>query len=389
MPLALRGYLVANINLCWIIGQIIALGTLRGFLDDGSEWSYRYTQQSFDRFRECIDDCCRIPFAIQWAFALVVFIASYLAPESPWWLVRQRKFDEARKVLVRLGNKTRRFNPDNVLAMMQHTDTVEKQLNNGKAERNDVSYLECFRGTNLRRTEIACVLFMAQNMCGLPLTGFAAYAFQRIGFSSNLAFNLTLGMHGLAVVACLLALGLITRFGRRRIILWGLTACFFTLLTAAALASVPESTPTLWAQASMSILFIFVFNLSMGPLTYSVVAEVPSTRLKVHTVVLARIAYNINALVTNIIQSHALNPLSWNLRGKTNYIWAFTCLCCLVYAFARVPETRGLTYHELDILFEKKAGARKFGSIQKRLEETGYFGFYERQSDASLDAAWT
>ena len=32
MPLTLRGYLTANTNLCWLIGQIIANGILRGLL---------------------------------------------------------------------------------------------------------------------------------------------------------------------------------------------------------------------------------------------------------------------------------------------------------------------------------------------------------------------
>lgn len=269
--------------------------------------------------------------------------------------------------------------------MMRHTDEVEKQLNNGKAERNDLSYLECFRGTNLRRTEIACMIFMTQNMCGLPLISFAAYFYSEIGFSQLLAFDLTLGMHGLAFMACLLALLLLKKFGRRTIYLGGLSCACVILLVAAILGTLPETRATLWGQAAMVICFIFVFDLTMGPITYSLVAEIPSTRLRVNTVSLARISYNVNALITNIISAHALSPLSWNLQGKTNWIWCGSCLLCLIYCYFRLPEPRGLTYHELDILFEKKASARKFAVIQKRLDETGYFGFYEQGEG---DAAW-
>lgn len=156
MPLALRGYLISNINLCWIIGQVIAQGTLRGLVHNTSQWSYR------------------IPFAIQWFWAGLVLIIAFFAPESPWFLVRKGKFEKARGVLLRLAEKHQNFNADNVIAMMQHTDLVEKQLNNGKEERNDLTYMECFRGKNRRRTEIACMVFVSQNLCGLPNIGFSA-----------------------------------------------------------------------------------------------------------------------------------------------------------------------------------------------------------------------
>lgn len=370
MPLALRGYLVANINMCWIIGQIIGLGTLRGFLHDKSHWSYR------------------IPFSIQWIWCAIVIATILLgAPESPWWLVRKGRFEEAKMVIKRLAKKSPGFNPDNTVAMMRHTDEVEKRLNNGKAERNDLSYLECFRGKNLRRTEIACMIFMIQNMCGLPLIAFAAYTYRQIGFSDTLSFNMTVGMHGLALFACLLALLLIRRFGRRQIYLFGLGTAFMILLLASILACLPETKATLWGQAAMVITFIFIFDLTLGPLTYTIVAEMPSTRLRVNTVVLARISYNLNAVVTNLIVTHALNPLGWNLKGRTNWIWCGTCFLSFIYCYFRLPEAKGLTYHELDILFEKGADARKFAGIQKKLEESGYFGFYEHERSPS-DATW-
>lgn len=368
LPLALRGYLIANINLCWVIGQIIAQGTLRGFVHDRSEWSYR------------------IPFAIQWFWAGIALCIAYSAPESPWFLVRKGKLEEARRALMRLAEKNQKFNPDNVIAMMQHTDEVEKQLNNGRRVRNDLTYVECFRGTNRRRTEIASMVFMSQNLCGLPLLGFAAYFYRSIGFSIERTFDLTLAMHGVAVVACLISHVLLKFFGRRTLVLSGLSAILLVLLAASVVGTIPETRSTLWAQGALLIVFIFVFDLTMGPVTYTLVAELPSTRLRVNTVVIARVCYNLSTILTNTLTSYALNTMAWKLSGRTNWIWVGTCSVCLVYCYWRLPETRGLTYHELDILFEKKASARKFAAIQKRLQETGYFGFYEGPVDA--ETAW-
>lgn len=369
MPLALRGYLTANVNLCWLWGQIIALGTLRGLLDVQSPWSYR------------------VPFGVQWAWIVIVGLGAFFAPESPWWLVRQGKLVDAKRSLLRLSNKSNDFNPDNTIAMMTHTNEVEIQLN-GRGMRNDLSYLECFKGTNARRTEIACMVFIAQNLSGLPVIAFAAYVYRQVGFNYTQAFDLTLGMHGLAICASIGSLALIRYFGRRQLYLIGLGLAAIVLLAGGVLGSFPENDKILWAIATTIIIFIFIFDATMGPLTYIIVAEIPSTRLRVNTVVLARCSYNICALVTNVLQQNMLNPLSWNWGAKSFYFWSAAACFCLIYCYFRLPETKGLTYHELDILFEKRAGARKFAGFQKKLAESGYFGLYYEPEERNDSVAW-
>ena len=62
-----------------------------------------------------------------------------------------------------------------------------------------------------------------------------------------------------------------------------------------------------------------------------------------------------------------LNPTSWDWKGKACFLFAGTILCCLAWSYFRLPEPRGLTYLELDILFDKKASVRKFGQLQEKL----------------------
>ena len=110
MPVALRAYLTSNVNMCWLMGQIIGVGVIRGLIHNSSEWSYR------------------IPFGLQWAFAVPILVGVFFAPESPWWLIRHEKIAEAKKALLRLTTKgsDEDFNPDETVAMMQHTNEVEK-----------------------------------------------------------------------------------------------------------------------------------------------------------------------------------------------------------------------------------------------------------------------
>lgn len=63
-----------------------------------------------------------------WPVPLLVGIS--LAPESPWWLVRKGKLEQAKKSLLRLTstNKETNFNADDTVAMMVHTTALEEKV---------------------------------------------------------------------------------------------------------------------------------------------------------------------------------------------------------------------------------------------------------------------
>jgi SP family general alpha glucoside:H+ symporter-like MFS transporter len=121
----------------------------------------------------------------------------------------------------------------------------------------------------------------------------------------------------------------------------------------------------------MLIFLTFVYDSTIGPVCYVLVSEIPSTRLRIKTVVLARVAYNLAGVVANVLTPRMLNPTAWDWKGKACFVWAGTCFGMLVWAYFRLPEPKGLTYMELDILFEKRAKTRKFRQFQVNLASTG------------------
>lgn len=137
-PLALRGYLTAYINLCWCIGQFIASGVLKGLSTNTTEWGYK------------------IPFAVQWVWPAPLIVVALLAPESPWFLVRTGRLESAKRSLLRLSQPEHNVDHDATIALMVHTDKLEKE------ERAGTSYWDCFKGTNRRRSEIAIMCFVSQ-----------------------------------------------------------------------------------------------------------------------------------------------------------------------------------------------------------------------------------
>jgi len=94
------------------------------------------------------------------------------------------------------------------------------------------------------------------------------------------------------------------------------------------------------------------------------VAEIPSTRLRIKSVVIARSAYNVAGIFVGIVQPRMLNPDAWNWKGKTAFFWAGFCALCLVWTYFRLPEPKGLTYGQMDVLFENRVSARKFRHVE-------------------------
>jgi hypothetical protein len=59
-------------------------------------------------------------------------------------------------------------------------------------------------------------------------------------------------------------------------------------------------------------------------------------------------------------KSHKLTIAAWNWGAKSGLFYAGTNFLCLVWCFFRLPETKGRSFGEIDLLFENKVSARMF-----------------------------
>lgn len=75
---------------------------------------------------------------------------------------------------------------------------------------------------------------------------------------------------------------------------------------------------------------------------------------------LARNLYNITGVVANVLTPHMLNPDAWNWGAKAGFFWAGVGALCTVWIYYRVPEPKGRSYAEMDMLFDARVSARKF-----------------------------
>jgi MFS transporter, SP family, general alpha glucoside:H+ symporter len=337
-PLALRAYLTSYINITWIVGQLIAACVMRGV--SGLEGQIAW----------------KIPFAVQWVWPIPLFIGVYLAPESPWWLVRQDRLDQAESALKRLVSRAQDTLVDTkkTIAMMVHTNQLEKSLETG------TSYIDCFRGVDLRRTEIACAAWACQVFMGLPIKAFDVYFYVQIGLPTDQAFNLNIGNRLIAIAGTMCSWIMLTYFGRRTIYMAGITINVCILLCIGIVASTSTSFAAMWAQAILLVLWPFVTSCTVGSVAFSIVTEVGSTRLRAKTIALARNTFNLLNITWGSVMPYLFNPTEANLKGRAAFIFAFTGVLCVIYVFFRLPEMKGRTYEELDVLFTKKVTARDF-----------------------------
>ena len=158
--------------------------------------------------------------------------------------------------------------------------------------------------------------------------------------------------------------GLMPYFGRRTIYLWGMFTMAFILFTIGVLNVKTANHGVGMSQAVLTLAWTFVFQLSVGQLGWALPAEMGSTRLRQKTVCLARNSYYIISVIAGVLEPYFMNPTQWNLKGYTGFIWGATAFVTFVWAFFRLPETKGRTFEDLDLLFAKEVPAREFAAYE-------------------------
>lgn len=231
------------VNVCWSMGGFIATGVTTGtnqiqsnyvsFISNGIAAAHIADASiSIKVFPHTVYDPmfvlprprCIIISSILTRFVpgtwpIPLLIAMWFAPESPWWLVRHGKLAEAERSVRMLSTaEAAERAPEQVANMVRVTKLEQEEA---QAIGNS-GWLELFRGTDLRRTEITCVAWIGrsllsasvlciescllilksvQNACGVIFAGSTTYVFEQAGFPQSEAFNLGLGASAIHFLA--------------------------------------------------------------------------------------------------------------------------------------------------------------------------------------------
>lgn len=296
--------------MCWGAGILLSSGVARASITLAGNTAWR------------------LPFALQWTWPVPLFILAYFAPESPWNAVRRKKIDLARNSLQRLIDQ----GPDHAhevecnLAYIVYTNEQEQ------AEIEGARLIDCFRGTNLRRTEIVsqtlplvtihllmhtqnCVVWAAQILCGNAILGYSIVFLEAAGFSPYAALDLNIGLSACYIVGGMICWLLFPRFGRATIYMSGLTFMFFCLVAIGGLGF----TTSKHAELAIGILLIvstLANMITIGPVCYPIVAETPSGRLRYKTITIGRFVYNLTGIFSNSVTPHMISSTGTFCRSS-------------------------------------------------------------------------
>ena len=341
-PVVLRGYLTTYTNICFIIGQLISQCVLKGCSERDFSWSFR------------------VPFAIQWFWPVVLFIPICFAPNSPWWLVRRGRNEAAEEAYKKLMSEDSNIDAKAAVHFIKETTKMEKEY------QKSATYLDCFKGVDLRRTEISAIGLMIQSVTLGNVMTFAVYFFQQAGISESNSFTLGIVQYAIGFVGTLISWVLMMKdFGRRKIYLYGIVIIAINFLIMGFVSLAPESNLAVkWVVAVMLFLAVFFYDISVGPVAFALISEISSTRLRAKTIGLSRNLFHVWSIVNSIIYPYMLNSTAGNWKGKVGFFQAGLNVVAFIWAFFRLPEPAGRTYEELNIMFIRRVKARDFKDYQ-------------------------
>jgi SP family general alpha glucoside:H+ symporter-like MFS transporter len=276
-PVEVRGLTTSGVQLFISLGQLLANLIVKTFGTGSTSRSYK------------------IPIAIQFAFPLFLLCGLPFCPESPWYLLRTDQRSKALKTLERLGY------PHPLVEMAEIIKTMELE----ETESANTSYLDCFRGVDLRRTEIAMGVFAVSQLVGAVFVfGYSSYFFELAGISTSNAFSMSLGTSGIGLVSIVMSWFLINSKGRRSSFLIGTVGLMIVLFLMGILDVVPHAaiaSGPIYGQVACIFLFACIYFLTVGPMAWTIFAEVASSRLRSRTVGLGIVVQSLFGVLLNIV----------------------------------------------------------------------------------------
>jgi SP family general alpha glucoside:H+ symporter-like MFS transporter len=332
-PLAIRSSVIGFCNLSQCIGPFVS--AIMSYYT--SQWDNAWSWKSL--------------ICAQWGFAGVALIGQLFMPESPVYLVRMGKLSEAQNVLGRLYS-----DPHDAEG---HFERIKLTLEEAESQQN-ASYAECFRGTNLRRTLIAILVFLSEPMSGLGfVSNYGALMYQYLGISDQQSFLIQIGAQILSMSGAIISFLISDLVGRRPMFLAGCIGLTMLLLCMGIAGSINTSAATM-AAVGFYTMYNFFYNAGVGSNVYTIAGEVPTSILRTKTLA---IALSISAAINTMwsfVAPYMFNPGYGNLKARIGFVYGAFMLIFAVMAWFFVPETRRRTYEELDELFMNRVPTRQF-----------------------------
>jgi len=283
----------------------------------------------------------RLMFGLAVIPAVILFVGIMFQKESPHWLVRQDRVDEARDILARVREE------DDIAAEIDEV----KELAHKEAGARELL------APGVRAALIVGVLLaVLQQITGInTVIYYAPSLLQGAGLGNHAALLANCLVGAVNVLMTVLAIWLLDRVGRRPLLLAG-TAGMIVGMVITLIAFLGHGTTLAHGNAIVAVVGLIVytgsFAVGLGPVFWLLIAEIYPLSVRARAMSVATIANWAANFVVTVSFLTILNAI-----GGAGIFGIFAALSLLALAFFwwRVPETKGRSLQEIE---RDLAGAR-------------------------------
>ncbi|KAG6829863.1 hypothetical protein H0H87_009889 [Tephrocybe sp. NHM501043] len=309
----------------------------------------------------------QLPWIIQGIPAVVLAIGTLFMPYSPRLLVNKGRDQDAISTLSYLRNL-----PENhELIQIEFLEIKAEAIFNRRIleqrypqlvreggsiwVRELMGYANLFRTRDsFKRTAIAGIIMFFQQWTGIDsIIYYAPFIFRNLGLSSNSVSLLATGVVGvIMVLASMLSMILIDKLGRKPLWIASCTGMGLSMLIVGVITAKFSSDWTAhaaggWAAVIFVWIYIANFAYGAGPVSWTLISEIfpLSTRAK-GTAIGATSNW-----ANTIAVAYSVPPMINHIGFGTYILFAAINVFSIVFVYLFVPETKGKTLEEMDLVF--------------------------------------
>ncbi|KAI0377364.1 general substrate transporter [Hypomontagnella monticulosa] len=314
----------------------------------------------------------RTPLSLQIILAAMVLISSFFLPESPRWLARQARYEDAVKSLSYLRSAT--ADSDEIIEEMAE---IRAQIHEELSIAKGRTVCEIFERRNFIRILWSLAIGICAMWCGhnsilyyAPTVWYVA----QIGYTGQNS-----GLMASGIFSCIKFISTIVfmtsgvyLFRRKTLLIGGgFFMGVFLFALGAVLATNPPTAPgneagSTSAQGMMALIYLFVtaYSVSWGPLQWIYIGEIFPLRIRDYGMAIGAA----NIWLWNFVVSKITPIALLNIGWKTWMIFA-ACNIAGALLVSFLPETKDLTLEQMDVLFGAIDESTRRHHIEANMQE--------------------
>lgn len=276
------------------------------------------------------------------SITIIYSLGFLLLPESPAILISKNRVEDAGKSLKALRGKS--YNP------LLEIEVLQQQKNELEGEKK--SFSEVLQTKSTKKAFIIILFqFLFFQMSGINVVLFYStiiFIEAGIGLEPGIA---SIVIAGVQALSNLIALVFVDSFGRKIMLSFSNSFMCIGLIGIGTYFTLKDASVDVhsidWLPVASLCIFVIAFSMGMGPISYVLLGEIFLQEAKAYV---APIGQVMNFMLTFVIGLTFPMLTDTIGTGPTFFIFSAFCIIALIFTICVIPETKGKTLSEIQLL---------------------------------------